>query len=77
MTPSSFFFYEYWFRKRAQKGSPDIHFTNNARMVYDHPVLIRSSDSGLNAFFPALFILKVSFGFQIFSIRPKNNYHSA
>ena len=54
MTPSSFFFYEYWFRKRAQKGSPDIHFTNNARMVYDHPVLIRSSDSGLNAFFPAL-----------------------
>ena len=23
-------------------------------MVYDHPVLIRSSDSGLNAFFPTL-----------------------
>ena len=49
-------FYEYWFRKRARKGSLEVHFTNNARMVYDHPVLICSSDSGLNAFFPTLLL---------------------
>ena len=32
---------------------------NNARMVCVHPVLIRSSDSDLNAFFPTLFLLLV------------------
>ena len=33
--------------------APKIH-TNNARMIFDRPVLIRSSNSGLNAFFPTL-----------------------
>jgi hypothetical protein len=41
-------------RKRAQKGSPDMRFPNNTRMVYDHPAFFRSNDSGLNAFFPTL-----------------------
>ena len=52
---SSYFLYEYLFRKRAPKGSPDVHFTNNAQMVDAHPALIRSSGSGLSAFCPTLF----------------------
>ena len=39
----------------------------NARMIYDRPVLIRSSDSGLSAFFPTLnlfFILLSFFQYQ-------------
>ena len=52
-------FSKYLLRKRAQKGSPDVHFTNNAQMVYAHPALIRSSGSGLSAFCPTLFLCYV------------------
>ena len=63
---SPYFLYEYLLRKRAPKGSPDVHFTNNAQMVYAHPALIRSSGSGLSAFCPTLFCLSmIILGLQV------------
>ena len=56
-TPTSNYIFEYYLRKRAPKGRPWLYFTENAQMVCDHPALLRSSDPGLNAYYPTLFLL--------------------
>lgn len=59
------------FANVRQKAAPDVHFTNNAQMVYDHPALIRSSGSGLSAFCPTPLIKR-----KLVSVseNPKNLY---
>ena len=54
-------------RKRVPKRRPDVTSRINTQMVRDHPPLIRSRDSGLNAFcltryFYALWVRRNSFG---------------